>query len=89
MLVNRVAWRNVHFYDSSTGKTLGGFYQQGSLTDAILIWILRSIILIIKDHWIISVRHRESGRTIVPSNNPVIPGEYDICSESERESLLV
>jgi hypothetical protein len=76
MPVNRVAWRNVHFYNASTGVTIGGFYQKGSLTEATLIWLLSSVILIIEGSWI--VRHRESGRSITPSSNPVVPGDYDI-----------
>jgi len=79
MPVNRVAWRNVHFHNASTGAAIGGFYQKGSLTEATLIWALSSVILIIQGPWI--VRHRESGRSITPSSNPVVPGDYDIYNE--------
>ena len=76
---NRAAWRNVHFHDASNGAILGGFYQQGSLTDATLIWLLSSVVLIIEGH--LTVTHRGSGRTVTPSNNPVVPGDYDIYYE--------
>lgn len=76
---NRAPWRNVHFYDASTGETLGGFYQAGSLTEATLVWILGSVLLIVEDKW--TVKHRESSRTITPSDNPVVPGDYDIFSK--------
>lgn len=81
MPVNRVAWRNVYFYNASTGATLGGFYQKGSLTETTLIWLLSSVILIMEGPW--TVRHRESGRTIAPSSSPVVPGDYDIYSEGK------
>ncbi|KAK9364829.1 hypothetical protein V1509DRAFT_661355 [Lipomyces kononenkoae] len=68
MPMNRVPWRNVHFYDASTGATLGGFYQKGSLTEAIMVWILGNVLLVVEDQWI--VRHRSS----------VVPGDYDIYS---------
>ncbi|KAF4625541.1 hypothetical protein G7Y89_g12625 [Cudoniella acicularis] len=76
MPINRAAWRNVQFYDASTGTALGGFYQKGSLTEATLIWILGSVVLILDDQW--TVKHRESGRTITPSSNLIVPGDYDI-----------
>jgi hypothetical protein len=79
MPINRAVWRNVHFYDASTGTILGGFYQQGSLTEATLIWILSSVLLIVEGHW--TIRHRESGRTVTPTSNPVVPGDYDIYNE--------
>jgi hypothetical protein len=81
MPVNRAAWRNVHIYDASTGATLGGFYQKGSLTEATLIWILGNIILVTKGHW--TIRPRNSDQTITPSTNPVVPGDYDIYNDSE------
>ena len=81
MPINRVAWRNVHIHDASTGTTLGGFYQQGSLTEATLIWILSNVLLIVEGTW--TVRHRESGRTMTPSSNPVVPGDYDIYNEGK------
>ncbi len=81
MPINRAAWRNVHFYDASTGANLGGFYQKGSLTEATLIWILSNIILIMEDHW--TIRHRNSGQAVMPSSNPVVPGDYDIYNEGK------
>ena len=76
---NRIAWRNVHFYDATTGATLRGFYQKGSLNEATLIWLLGNVVLIVKEHW--TVRHRESNRTITPSSNPVVRGDYDVYNE--------
>jgi hypothetical protein len=81
MPINRVAWRNVHFHDASTGTTLGGFYQQGSLTEATLIWILSNVLLIVEGTW--TVRHRESGRTMTPSSSPVVLGDYDIYNDGK------
>jgi len=81
MLINRVAWRNVYFYNASTGATLGGFHQKGSLTEATLIWIFSNVLLVVDRHW--TVKHRESSRTITPSSNPVVLGDYDIYSEGK------
>ena len=81
MPINRAAWRNVHFHDASTGAILGGFYQKGSLTDATLIWLLSSVVLIVEDEF--TVKHRASDRIITPSSNPVVPGDYDIYYHGE------
>lgn len=74
----REPWRNVHFYNASTGEALGGFYQAGSLTEETLIWSLGTVVLILDDPW--TVKHRESGRIITPSKNPVVLGDYDVSS---------
>lgn len=87
MPINRVARRNVHFYDASTGTTLGGFYYHGSLTEATLIWILSDVLLIVDGHW--TMRLRESSRTITLSSNPVILGDYDIYYEGKSYMLSV
>ncbi|KAK9364654.1 HNH endonuclease-domain-containing protein [Lipomyces kononenkoae] len=79
MPMNRAPWRNVHLYDASTGATLGGFYQAGSVTEATMVWILGNVLLVVEDEWI--VRHRSSGRSIGPSSNPVVPADYDIYSK--------
>ncbi|KAK9320016.1 hypothetical protein V1517DRAFT_265191 [Lipomyces orientalis] len=79
MSVNRVQWRNVQVYDASTGATLGAFYQKGSLTEATSVWILRNVLLVVEDDW--TVRFRASGRTITPSGDSVVPGDYDIYSK--------
>jgi hypothetical protein len=81
MPINRATWRNVHFHDASTGTILGGFYQQGSITEATLIRILGNVLLIMEGRW--TIKHRESGRTIIPSSNPIIPGDYDIYHEGK------
>ncbi|KAL1964480.1 hypothetical protein VTN77DRAFT_6906 [Rasamsonia byssochlamydoides] len=78
MPMNRAAWRNVHFYEASTGEMLGGTYQNGSMTQANFLAILDKILLVVEDHW--SVRHRSSGQTTGPTNNPIRLGEYDIYS---------
>jgi hypothetical protein len=84
---DRVGWRNVHLYEASTGEALGGFFQQGSLTEANLIWILTNILLIVDRSW--TIRHRGSNRKITPSSNPVVPGEYDIYSEGSTFSCVI
>ncbi|KAM5439115.1 hypothetical protein McanMca71_003518 [Microsporum canis] len=75
---DRAAYRNVRFYDASTGASIGGFYQNGSITEENLIWILNDVLLIVEegDSW--TIQHRASGRTITPSSNPVVSGDYDV-----------
>lgn len=84
MPINRVAWRNVHLYDASTGINLGGFYQAGSLTEANLIWMLKNVLVVmstpvIGNGW--TIKHRQSGRTITSSSDLVATGDYDFYSE--------
>ena len=76
----RSSFRDVHFYNASTGEYLGGCYQGGSITDANLHWILRNVLLIVEGRFII--RHRASCRVVILSDSPVAPGENDILSES-------
>ncbi|KZF23834.1 hypothetical protein L228DRAFT_282514 [Xylona heveae TC161] len=76
---NRAPIRNVHFYNASTGEVLGGVYQQGSLTQATIIWILKNVLLIVEHDW--HMKNRESGSTIEPTSSPLTAGDYDIyCS---------
>lgn len=72
-------FRNVHFYAST--EYLGGCYQGGSLTDANLDWIIRNVLVVTQG--LLTIRHRPSGRLIIPSDSPVALGNYDICSDSE------
>lgn len=79
---NRSAGRNVHFYEARTGLFLGGFRQNGSITEDKLINILSSILLVVQGEYPIAVRHRSSSRTIQPSSDRVVEfGEYDIYAE--------
>jgi hypothetical protein len=85
MLANRAAWRNVYFYDASTGAALGGFYQKGSLTETTLIWAISYVLLTLEDHC--TIKHRASGRIITSSSNPVVPGDYNIYSKGKSSPV--
>jgi hypothetical protein len=78
-MANRAGWCNVHFHDASTGETLGGFYQVGSLTESTFLSILGNTLLVTEGPW--TVKHRESGRVMTPSQNPVVTGNYDVYSD--------
>ena len=78
-MANRAGWCNVHFHDASTGETLGGFYQKGSLTESAFLSILGNILLVTEGPW--TVKHRESDRFITASQNPVVIGNYDVYSD--------
>lgn len=85
MPLDRAAWRNVNFFDATTGEGFGGFYQKGSITDANLLWILGTVLLVVDNHW--TVKHRDSGRIITPSCEPVILGDYEIDTGNGSKSL--
>lgn len=74
----RAEIRNVHFHDALTGACLGGFVQQGSVTEENLMWILSNVLLIVEHSF--TVKHRTSDRIITPSETPVELGIYDISS---------
>ncbi|OJD14614.1 hypothetical protein AJ78_05044 [Emergomyces pasteurianus Ep9510] len=77
---DRAAYRNVRFYDASTGASIGGFYQNGSITEENLIWILNDVLLIVEPEHPCTIQNRASGQTMTPSSNPVAVGDYDIYS---------
>ncbi|KGQ01324.1 hypothetical protein PAAG_12004 [Paracoccidioides lutzii Pb01] len=76
---DRAAYRNVRFYNASTGAVVGGFFQNGSITEENLIWILSDVLLIVEERHPWTIRHRVSERVITPSSNPVL-GDYDTYS---------
>lgn len=78
MPVNRAKFRNVHFFDASTGRSLGGCFQQGSLTERNILWILGNTLLIIQAPW--SLKSRGSGRVVTSTNNALTPGHYVVLS---------
>ncbi|PLN74548.1 hypothetical protein BDW42DRAFT_182003 [Aspergillus taichungensis] len=77
-MLSRSLWRNILFYDASNDEQLGGLYQAGSLTEENLHWMLGSVLLIVDQPW--TLRHKASGRTVLPSNNKAALGEYEIRS---------
>lgn len=74
----RLSWRNVHVYDAATHNYLGGVHQAGSITYANFDRMLRIILLITVDHF--SIRQKSAGNIMTPSNDPVVPGDYEIIS---------
>ena len=78
----RLSWRNGHIYDSATHNYLGGVHQAGSITYANFDNMLRSIlVLITADHFLIKQNSTE--RIITPTNDPVVPGDYEIISRGK------
>ncbi|EQL34975.1 hypothetical protein BDBG_09369 [Blastomyces gilchristii SLH14081] len=43
---DRAAYRNIRFHDASTGASIGSFYQNSSITEENLIWILNDVLLL-------------------------------------------
>ncbi|KAJ5804132.1 uncharacterized protein N7518_000435 [Penicillium psychrosexuale] len=52
-----------------------------SVTDANLIWILENVLLVAAEN--LTIKDRASGRIIAPSNNCVVPGDYDISCDGK------
>ncbi|KAJ5240070.1 hypothetical protein N7468_004689 [Penicillium chermesinum] len=75
--------RNVHFLDVSTGNLLGGFYQNGSVTQSNFLDML-NIVLNVVPHGRSRLCLRsftvktKSGRTISKTSQVLRPGDYDI-----------
>jgi len=58
---------------------LGGLLPKGLFNRVNSSFNLGNKLLIMEDPW--TVKHRESGRVITPSQNPVVPGNYDVYSD--------
>lgn len=76
---NRKRCRNVHIYHGDTGECLGGMYQCGSVTEAVFLWMLTEVLLIV-EAGDLQVKARAPQRTISPTSNPLQPGDYDVYS---------
>lgn len=74
----RYSWRDVHVYDAATQNYLGGVYQAGSITYANFDNMLRSILLVTIDNF--SIRQKSPGNIVTPSDDLVLPGDYEIIS---------
>ncbi|KAI5791713.1 HNH endonuclease-domain-containing protein [Peziza echinospora] len=81
MPFDRSFGRNVHFYDASVPDiTLGGLFQNGSVTEANFLAML-DILLITETP--IRVQERGSGHNIITrTNTPLGLGEYDVYCDS-------
>ena len=71
----------MHIYDSVTHNYLGGVHQAGSITYANFDNMLRSILLITADDFLI--KQNSTGRIMTPTNDPVVPGDYEIISRGK------
>lgn len=78
---DRAAYRNVHFYDASDARLLGGLYQNGSITEANFLDMLD---LILVTYSPIAVQDRFSCNELCRSGRPLQPGIYDIRSKGTR-----
>ncbi|KAL1984114.1 hypothetical protein VTN96DRAFT_9614 [Rasamsonia emersonii] len=81
MPIDRAAVRNGSIYDGATGASWGGVRQNGAVTEAVFLSILSEILLVAPAP--VTVTVRASGRTVLPTNNPLEPGAYDVyCNGS-------
>ncbi|KAG0632732.1 hypothetical protein HOY80DRAFT_995833 [Tuber brumale] len=81
MSSNRSHFRNVEFYDPAKpdSDALGGFIQNGSITEANFLQIL-GIVLVVEAP--IRVQHRISGHVVSAVNSRLELGTYDIHCDS-------
>lgn len=58
---------------------LGAMYQCGSVTEAVFLWMLTDVLLIVESGDT-QVQPRDSQRIVSPTKNPLQPGDYVIYS---------
>ena len=72
--------RNIHFYDRDHPEVvLGGFYQNGSITEANFLAILE--ILRVADGKPVRVEARASGYIVLGNSQSLATGDYDISCD--------
>lgn len=76
MPIDRSRVRNVFIYNGATGDCFGGMRQNGSITEAVFLWILNYILIITDAKRQVKARH--SQQIILPTSNPLEPGDYDV-----------
>lgn len=79
--LNRAKCRNVHIYHGASNEILGGMRQNGSITEAVFLKILNDILLVTNEPF--KVVQRSSGCTIMPTNNILELGNYDVHSKGK------
>ena len=78
MPLDRKGGRNVFIYNGSTGVSLGGMHQNGSITEAVFLWMLRYVLLSADGE--LRVIARTTQQSISSTNRPLEPGDYDVYS---------
>jgi len=77
MALNRSLVRNVFFHDATNPDvTLGGFFQNGSITEANFLDMLGILLIVEGDP--LRVQERVSGHIVSRTNSPLKIGAYDI-----------
>ncbi|KAJ9270606.1 hypothetical protein DTO212C5_3395 [Paecilomyces variotii] len=82
---DRTAWRNVFIYDGSTGTSLGGVRQNGSITEAVFLWMLTYVLL--PSNHALRVISRTTQQPLFPTNSPLRTGDYDVYSPAGNFTL--
>ncbi|KAJ6021094.1 hypothetical protein N7540_006598 [Penicillium herquei] len=77
--------RNVRFFDGRTGSLLGGFFQNGSITNENFFSMLIDVILVVDA--VPRIISRSTGQILPRDTNPLATGDYDI-SPSIHDGLL-
>ena len=82
--------RNVRFFDHLTGDLLGGLFQNGSVTEANFIDMLNIVLVIVPRSSGASLPftvQSRSGQVIGRTNEPLAPGNYDVCVADGSRSI--
>ena len=79
---NRASLRNTHFYDAANPSVvLGGFWQQGSITEATCLSILEKIVITGGEP--IRVERRNSTHILSRIDQPIASGQYDVYCDGK------
>ena len=71
--MSSVVWRNVNFYNGTTGAHLGGLHQNGSITNANFFHILMDHLLVVET--IVTIHFRGTGQRMPMNTNRLAIGE--------------
>lgn len=86
MSKDRTVGRNVFLYNGKTGEALGGLEQQGSFTEANLLWVLEKILLVCDAPFV--VVNRDTDKQVKQKDRPLVPGYYGVFCDGEFATVV-
>lgn len=84
----RAERRSVFLFHHYTNEYLGGFWQNGSVTERNLLHILNDILIDVKGDFEVRARHRGSGEWVEWCDDPVFQGQYSVICKGKRLQCL-
>ena len=74
--MSRATWRNVNFYNGTTGAHLGSLHQNGSITNANFFHMLMDHLLVVET--MVTIHFRETGQRMPMNIDRLAIADYDI-----------